>query len=105
MNTLGLAVGAQVVVVQLQGLEPDAGDGQLVAAVTGHPVVDSIDLLLLVLAGSSGDGGLLVPLEDEVELVQRPRHLGQGDDQLLVIADGHLHHHHYHYCPCNPSDE
>ena len=80
---------------------PDASDGHHVTAIAGDPVVDSLDLLLPGLTGLGGHGRLLVPLEDEVELVQRPRHLRQGDDQLLVIGDGHLHYHLIISCYCH----
>ena len=59
--------------------------------------MDSLGLLLPSLAGLGGHGRLLVPLETEAELVQGPRHLSQGDDQLLVIGDGYLHHNHNHH--------
>merc|ERR1712137_799549 len=80
VHSLSLAHSAQVIVIQLQRLVPDASDGHHVAPVAGDPVVDSLDLLLPSVAGLSGHGGLLVPLEAEAELVQRPRHLSKGDD-------------------------
>ena len=69
---------------------PGAGDGAHLTPVTGHAVVDRLGLGLLSLSSGSRDGDLPSLLEGEVELVEGPRHLRQGNEQLLVIGYCHL---------------
>ena len=84
LDILKYVIKFQVIVL------PGAGDGAHLTPVTGHAVVDRLGLGLLSLSSGSRDGGLPSLLEGEVELVEGPRHLRQGNEQLLVIGYCHL---------------
>merc|ERR1719400_2362252 len=83
VTVLALAAATEVVIIADDTLVAGPGDVGLLAPVTGHTRVHHS----LLSSISGGSGGLL---DSHRQLVERPRHLGESDDELLVRGEGDL---------------
>merc|ERR1719400_5086 len=83
VTALSLAAATEVVIIADDALVAGPGDVGLLAPVTGHTRVHHS-----LLSGISGGSGRL--LDSHRQLVERPRHLGESDDELLVRGEGNL---------------
>merc|ERR1719336_3544822 len=84
----GVAGLAQVVVITDNTLVPVSNNWLALTSIASDSIVNSSrcsrSLLLLLLNHRLG------LLDVDLQLVERPSHLSQGDDELLITGDGHV---------------